>query len=211
MPHYEIEKSILDKYYNAIFMVSMNHSSTALKEFAFEYPKEYKIISGMSRKRTQLNKDIYAMLTYSKSICWFTLTFDEGKNLNLETSKRKDAFIFLNGVFSLFVVVEEYGEDKGRYHLHGFGVFKSGKTLEDFYLWHSREDIYLMNNESAIKKKIKYLTNYAVKSVPRLHRNKNLITLRKTTDKTCSMVSHFPNYAKQLELNNAFLLSLDIE
>lgn len=211
MPHYEIEKSILDKYYQALTNASMNWSSNALKEFSREYPNEFKIISAMSRKRTQLHKDIYAMRVYSRSLCWFTLTFDEDKNSNLKTTKRKEAFNFLNRLFALFVVVEEHGEKYGRYHLHGFGCFKEGKTLEDFYQWHSREDIYLMTDTCTINKKIKYLTNYAVKSVPRLHRNKNLTLLRKTTDKTASMSWGFPVYSKQLEYTKAFLLSLDIE
>lgn len=205
-----ISKDILDEYYKALWSVQDNYRSPAILSFRLSHPDEYRTISAMHRKRTQLKKDIKAMWSYSHRLAWFTLTYDQVKDKNTERYKRKEAFEFLNGVFKMFNAVEEYGEQEGRYHIHGFGVFLDGKDLEDFYEWHSREEIRLLNNY-IVEKKIKYLTNYATKNVPRLRRNRTLNAYRKKVDNLFDPVfaKNFPSLQKQRLYTEAFLLDLE--
>ena len=145
----------------------------------------------MYRKRTELNNTIDVMKMLNEPIYWFTLTFNNDKNDNLVTSKRKDATRFLNRICSVYVMVEEYGEDNGRYHIHGFLCFKYGFGVLDFMQWHSREDIREL--KTGIKKQIKYLTDYTSKSIPRIRRSRSLSALNTYYKKYKRLYKLFPN------------------
>ena len=75
---------------------------------------------------------------------------------------------------SVYVMVEEYGEDNGRYHIHGFLCFKYGFGFADFVQWHSRQKIIELDNGN---KRIKYLTDYSSKQAPRIRRSRSLSAL----------------------------------
>lgn len=171
----EFEKSILDAYFNAVFISNFYFDSSELKAFKGEYPTEYKVLNAFYRVRSKLNKDLTIMKAVGE-VQWFTLTFDNKHDRALITTKRKNAERFLNSVFAIYEMVEEFGNDNNRYHIHGFGIFKDNKGFEDFRQWPCRQKIENLT-ESKFKKKIKYLTDYAVKDLPRLRRSKSLNNL----------------------------------
>lgn len=186
----EISKEIIDRFYNCLWS---SERQKALNCFKIEHPREFSIIFGQYSKRCKLNKNVDALFKLSPDVYWFTLTFNENKDSNNETTKRKEAFNHLNNCFIAFVAVEEYGEDNERYHLHGFGVFRRNKDFKNFTSWHSRQNIkkLCIENEKAVKKKIKYLTNYACKCVPRIRRNKKMVELERGITKAKKLLPTF--------------------
>lgn len=166
----EIRKEFVNALYNF-----QSGSKELMPLFISKYPKHYKLIMTMYRKRTELNNTIETMKLLNEPIYWFTLTFNNDKDSNTIETKRKDAQRFLNRICSVYIMVEEFGEDNGRYHIHGFLCFKYGRSVFDFMQWHSREDIREL--KTGIKKQIKYLTDYNTKSIPRLRRSKSLSAL----------------------------------
>jgi len=81
----------------------------------------------------------------------------------------------------VYEIIEEYGEEKGRYHVHFLGVMKEDKTYLEFHSgWNSYSYIEGLRS---VKKASKYLCDYVVKQVPRIRRNKRLIDLMKSDKK----------------------------
>lgn len=176
----KIEKELIEIYKSACWNAFFHCYSQPLNDFKNNYPKEFVYLHRFYRIRTELNNDIQLMSSLGYQVYWCTLTFDEiSEN---EKKMRDKAFRFLNDVFSMFVAVEEHGEDNGRYHLHLFGCFKVGKTFEDYFKWSSRSKIETLAPYK-MKKKVRYVTNYAVKVCPRLRRNKKLVAVRKEEEK----------------------------
>lgn len=173
----EISEKVLNEWYGAVRMANEHFCNKGIEEFRLNYPLEYRHISSFFRLRTVLKGDIDA-LSYLGEVKWFTLTYNEEKDKNKENTKRKNAFKFLNSVFVAFLLVEEHGEEKGRYHVHGFGVFKDSNSFESFRKWHSGQNIKTLNGNELFKK-VKYLTKYAVKQLPRVRRSKTLIAYEK--------------------------------
>lgn len=169
-----ITDEIRKEYLNALSNLQFS-SKEPMTRFISNHPKEYKKITAMYRKRTELNNTIETMKLLDEPIYWFTLTFNNDKDKNSIETKRKEAQRFLNDMCSVYVMVEEYGEDNGRYHIHGFLCFKYGYGIFDFMQWHSREDIKEL--KTGIKKQVKYLTDYNCKSIPRLRRSRSLSAL----------------------------------
>ena len=185
-----ITEEIRKEYIHALYNLQSG-SKDLMPLFISKYPKEYKLIMTMYRKRTELNNTIDVMKMLNEPIYWFTLTFNNDKNDNLVTSKRKDATRFLNRICSVYVMVEEYGEDNGRYHIHGFLCFKYGFGVLDFMQWHSREDIREL--KTGIKKQVKYLTDYTSKSIPRIRRSRSLSALNTYYKKYKRLYKLFPS------------------
>lgn len=172
-----LDKAILKEWCNAVANSCFNGSQEALKRFKEEHNEEYKLITAMYRKRIAIKETLDIMEDMNEPIYWFTLTFNNEKDINKVDTKRKDAERFLNSMCQCYLMVEEYGEDNGRYHIHGFLTFKYGYGFLDFTKWHSRQKIELLEEDKKKKKKVRYLTKYAVKSVPRLRRSKTLSKL----------------------------------
>ena len=185
-----ISASVLDEWREAVFN-SQEGYYCLVEEFQKRHPQEYKIITAMYRKRVVLKDCLSAMQEMNEPIYWFTLTFNNKKDINDVKSKRKDAQKFLNKISICYVMVEEYGEDNGRYHIHGFLCFKYGRGFVDFVEWHSRQKIELME-ECKLKKKVRYLTKYAVKQVPRIRKSKTMVKLVKFYVKNKRFKKHFP-------------------
>lgn len=173
----ELTEEIKREWFRAILHDSANYCNSGVKAFRERYGEEYRLLHSFYRLRHELNRDL-DLLSSVGSVHWFTLTFDNKHDRNLVSSKRKSATRFLNDIFLLYEMVEEYGEDNGRYHIHGFGVFREDKGFKDFVKWKSRTKIQDLNINN-LRKKVKYLTKYAVKSLPRLRRSKNLVYLIK--------------------------------
>lgn len=168
----EVTDELKNEYFNALYN-QQNGNSEPMKRFRTLHYDFYKIINAMYHKRVKVLRDIEVMREISCNKVYFgALTFNELKDKNAIETKRKEVFKFLNTIFLCFLVVEEHGEECGRYHCHFVGVFKDGKHFEDLYKWHSREDCQRVKSA---RKVARYLCNYIVKQVPRIRRNKLLI------------------------------------
>lgn len=169
-----VNDSILKEWNNAVANSCFGGSQEPLKRFKEEHIEAYKLITAMYRKRVAIKESLDIMEDMNEPIYWFTLTFNNDKDSNTIETKRKEAEKFLNSMCLCYLMVEEYGEDNGRYHIHGFLCFKYGYGFVDFTSWHSRQKIELLEEDKKKKKKVRYLTKYAVKSVPRIRRSKSL-------------------------------------
>lgn len=169
----EFSKSdIVGLYVEAVKSASRYDEFDKLEVFKSLYPEEYKRFSKISRLRGEIRKTIESMEALSESIYWGTLTFKDEKNKNTIKTKREEAFEKLNSVFKFVLLVEEYGETNGRYHIHFISSFKEGKDFNDFKrCWHSRQQLQVLSSEDKIDK---YLIKYLSKDIPRIRRNKNL-------------------------------------
>ena len=190
-----MDKTIIKEYDNALW-TSINGHPQALEDFKNNHSEEYKIITAMYRKRVAINDTLRAMSYLNEPMYWFTLTFNNTKDNNSVEWKRKEAQYFLNEIAPVYVMVEEYGEDNNRYHIHGFLIFRYGKSWEDFRLWHSRQSIEELT-EKKIRKKVRYLTKYAVKSVPRIRRSKMASNLYTSFLKHKVLTHHFECLMKE--------------
>lgn len=179
---------------NAIINASLGSNQT-LKEFAQLYPDLYRYLTAMLRKRTKIKMTLSAMSTITDKIYWGALTFNEEETDKLESTKRKQVLRFLDKYFKVFCFVEEYGEENDRYHIHFFGVMRKPTDYECMRQdWHSFLFIELLKPYE-YKRKAKYLTKYAVKSVPRVRMSKRCIELVKDYRKLKSFrQSHFDFY-----------------
>ena len=172
-----VNESILKEWCKAVWNSCFGGSRELVKQFKDNHNEEYKLITSMYRKRMAIKESLDIMEDMNEPIYWFTLTFNNDKDSNKIETKRKDAEKFLNSMCLCYLMVEEFGEDNGRYHIHGFLTFKYGFGFLDFTKWHSRQKIELLESDSKKKKKVRYLTKYAVKSVPRIRRSKTLCQL----------------------------------
>lgn len=184
-----LSQEILKKWFYAIEIDSANCSNTRVKAFKETYPFEYGYLNAFYHLRSRMNRDIQ-VLKLIGDVNWFTLTFDNKRDKSKISSKRKSACRFLNDLFIAYEIVEEFGEDNGRYHIHGFGCYKLNRGFSDFRKWPSRQKIEVLD-DAKMKKKVKYLTNYAIKELPRIHRSKSMVYLIKQYEKTKKLKNSF--------------------
>ena len=176
---------IKKEYFNALYN-QQNGSNQSMVAFRLEHPKEYAVINAMYHKRVKVKQDIEVMTEMSLNKVYFgALTFDNEQDSKSESTKRKQGWRHLNNVFSMVLMIEEHGEENGRYHIHFVGVFKDGKTMEDFHNWNS--GFSFIEKIISKKKVARYLCNYVVKQVPRLRRNKCLLECSKQWKKAQSL------------------------
>ena len=194
-----VDEKIIKEWRNAVLNANNGHNEL-VNVFRVNHPNEYKLFTSMYRKRTELQKDLNIFLDLNLPIYWITLTFNETKNKNKIESKRKEAEKKLNDMCLFYVMVEEHGEEKGRYHIHGFITFKLGYGFQDFIEWHSRQNIVLLEPYK-VKSKIRYLTNYMSKQVPRLRRSKMLCKLRNDINHRQGLRRAFPELYKKRLIN----------
>lgn len=193
-----LNKDILKAYEHALYN-QMSGCYEPMLRFSFEHPKEFKLIQTMYRKRTSIKQSIEAMQLTNQPIYWFTLTFNNKKDKSMVQTKRKAATTFLNDLTMYYLLIEEYGEDTNRYHLHGFLILKPSKTFEDFRKWHSRQNLRELPSEASIKKRVYYVTNYLVKSIPRIRRGKTLVKLTNAYKKKKTLIRDFPNLGEEIK------------
>ena len=65
----------------------------------------------------------------------------------------------------LDVQIEEYGEDNGRYHIHGFLVFKYGYGFEDFRKWPSRQKLEEISEKIRLFGDMVVFSSYAMQVI----------------------------------------------
>ena len=190
----EITETQFNEWRNAIANASFGNN-LSLKKFKEDYPELYRHMSSMLNKRTKIKTTIKALETVSPNIYWGALTYNEEEDPKDEKTKRKQALRFFTKHFKLFMFVEEYGSDTERYHIHFFGILK--ERHEDYERiredWHSFMQITLLHDYEYVKK-VKYLTKYAVKSVPRIRMCKRLGELVKDYKKRNSLFDYGFNY-----------------
>jgi hypothetical protein len=133
-------------------------------------------------KRSSIRKDLEFMQSIGYGRVYFgALTFNNELDVKSEKNKRKMAQRYLDKFMPVYEIIEEYGEEKGRYHVHFLGVMKEDKTYLEFHSgWNSYSYIEGLRS---VKKASKYLCDYVVKQVPRIRRNKRLIDLMKSDKK----------------------------
>lgn len=196
-----VSKELTKEYLDALAN-QQNGCSEPMNRFKANHKEEYKLITTQYRRRVDLNDTLKVMEMLHDCIYWFTLTFKNSKNKNSIKTKRQEAQRFLNRICSVYVMVEEFGEDNNRYHIHGFLCFRYGFGFEDFRQWHSRQKLEALENN--VKKKIRYLTDYSIKQAPRLRRSKSLSVLYTYFKKHKRMYKLFNstfmiNFNKQLD------------
>lgn len=183
-------KKILNEYYVAMREANF-YDLRYLADFKRNYPNEYKFFNSVHCKRVKVNNCVSAMASLGRPVYFGTLTFNKTKDKNKRSTKRKEAFMKLNKLFRYVLLVEELGEEKGRYHIHFVGVYKDNYGFEDFKsLWHSRQNIELIKNGDKVGN---YLVKYMTKQLPRVRRNKALIGLEREYKKGRRMDIAFPN------------------
>lgn len=168
---------IFEKYRDAMKYMYEWGDFEPLKIFKRDYDKEYKFFSRVARQRATIMKCVKAMKVISTEIYFGTLTYKHDKDKNKEETKRKEAFEFLNSEFKYFVLVEENGEDNGRYHIHFVGVFRLDHNFNSFINgWHSRQNLEKLRLDN-VGYVAHYMCKYLAKDTPRVRKNKNLIQL----------------------------------
>ena len=200
-----INEDILKEWTSAQISASYGHYQ-GLALFKSKHPDEFKHLQSMSSKRKEIITAIDIMSCLGV-VHWITLTFDNESDCYKESTKRKQAWQLLNKYCGAVLMVEEYGEMKGRYHIHALATWKNNDIkYQDFYSeWSSRSSIECLEKWQ-YKKKAKYLTKYVVKDVPRLRRNKVFLVAQKHYKKHISM----SNYGfKSLSEKNYIEMEMD--
>lgn len=173
----EITQEKLTRYFHAIDQRGLFGRYVALNDFKNDNPEEYQFLMSMSNKRREIKDNALFMMSYSDKVCFGALTFDDSHDSSSESNKRKQAIRHLNEYMNCWLLVEEYGDENGRYHCHFIGVLKNGIKYSEFNSsWHSFAFIEKVKSR---RKTAKYLCEYTSKQVPRLRRSKSLITCMK--------------------------------
>ena len=105
-------------------------SDTVFKEL---HPLEYSSITKCWRKRAILYDCFKTLEATQHDVYWGALTFDNEHDKTSIENKRKQAIRHLNKCFVAWVMVEEFGEDNGRYHIHFIAIFKRTAELRSQY------------------------------------------------------------------------------
>lgn len=170
----EVDFKLLKSYYEAV-KEDINLNPYDLQEFKKAHPFEFSFFSCVSRKRKAVKSNLETLERLGRPLYFGTLTYNNEKDCNTQAYKRKEAFKALNDCFEYFLLVEEFGEENERYHIHFVGVFKLGLSFDDFVRsWHSRQNLEKVHD---IAKTTAYLVKYVSKELPRIRRNKNLVKL----------------------------------
>lgn len=202
----KVSFNLLKEYYDAMHQFFDEANFEPLDNFKLEHKEEFKFLNAIHQRRTALNKNLEAMQALHKGCYFGTLTFNKGKDANKVKTKRREAFLRLNELFEFVLLVEEYGELRGRYHIHFVGVFRDGKDFEDFRkCWHSRQNL---EKVQSTKKTSQYLVKYVCKEIPRLRRNKGLVRLERAYRNGKALEkSGFASLGPQYQINRVLALN----
>lgn len=170
------KKAIFEEWESALLEFYKFGDNTALDKFKIKYPNDYIDLRKMNMKRIAIKDSIEPLFIMGESVYWFTLTFNNMKDSNSVEWKRKEAQRFLNNIAPMYLMVEEYGKGNHRYHIHGFCVRKYSLSESEFFVefrkWHSRQNIRLYKDIKHCLKRIKYISKYIVKDIPKIRRSK---------------------------------------
>lgn len=182
---------VISLYYHAVERAWKFNEWEYMEQFAKDFPVEYKRFTQVHAKRSKVRECYEAMKVLSSEVYFGTLTFNTIKNNNKEECKRKEVWNKMEDVFEYLLVVEEYGENNGRYHIHFLGVFKEDQNFQSFVeAWkESRQNIERVRSSDKV---CKYLVKYLSKDLPRIRRNKRLVRLCKVYHKSKVLRRNFP-------------------
>lgn len=175
----EITEEQYQEWKNAV-LCAQSSNSYGLKIFKDKYPDLYRHMMSMLNKRTKISNTLKAFMSVCPFVYWGDLTFNEEEDIKELGAKRKQVRRFLDKFFKVYLYVEELGEEGERWHVHYLGLLKEGVKYDEMRShWHSFIQIECLYKYYEVKKKIKYVTKYAVKQVPRIHMNTRAIQLCK--------------------------------
>ena len=175
----EITSEQYREWNDAILCASCSNSY-GLKLFKEKYPDLYRHMTSMLNKRTKISNTLKAFMSICPFVYWGALTFNEEQDIKDLGTKRKQVRRFLDKFFKVYLYVEELGSENERFHVHFLGLIKDGVTFDLMRdNWHSFMQIECLYKYYDVKKKIKYVTKYAVKQVPRIHMNTRALKLCK--------------------------------
>lgn len=173
---YDNEQSVRDFYFYCL-RERNNGNYYALDCFKKWFPVKFYEMQSILNKRTLIKRDLEIMKAVSNRVVFGALTFSDSNYLDNETNMKRKAQRYLDKCLSAYEIIEEHGEEKGRYHVHYLGILQEGLTYIDFHNgWEDYTYIEAVkNSKKDIKKVSKYLCDYVVKQVPRIRRNKLLL------------------------------------
>lgn len=196
------------EYFNAVYN-QQSGSNEPMKIFKENHPELFAMVNAMYHRRKTIRENVYCMRKITNSDLVFgDLTYDNEHDKESAATKRKQATRYLNKCFDVYLFVEELGSEHERYHIHFIGVLKSGIEYKTFLDgWHS---ICHIQKVISVKNSINYLTDYVVKQVPRIRRNKKLVDAFKHYQKSLmwSRYGFKESFAKD-EIDNAINLVFD--
>jgi len=188
-PGVVLDETIIKEYYEAVRFGTFD-DFYPMEVFKKKYPSQCRHLEAVHRRRVVIRESLEAMKIISEKVYFGTLTFNNEKNENKVKTKRREAFMKLNELFEYVLLVEEYGHDNGRYHIHFLGVFKLDHDFESFKtVWnHSRQELRLVKTHEKVAQ---YLCKYLVKDLPRIRRNKKMVALAREYHKAKSIQRYF--------------------
>lgn len=192
-----VKKAIFEEWEKALSEYYRFGDDNAISKFANKYSDDYNILRRMNLKRIAVKDTIEPLFMVGEDVYWFTLTFNNRKDINSVEWKRKEAQKFLGSIAPLYLMVEEYSENRTkRYHIHGFCIRKYSLTEDEFFnefrKWHSRQNIRLYKDIKQCLKRVRYITKYIVKDIPKIRRSKGMSKLFNYYKSIKKLRSSFP-------------------
>lgn len=184
--HKKVYLNDLNDYLEGIIGKDELNASKALFD-AYRNGESKEDIKALEYKRTKLSRiksyydamSFYAVASFRR-IFWFTLTWDnESRAKRKEKDLLRQAQRFLDGLSDTYLIVSEYGEKNGNFHLHGYLV-GNDDTFSGFIKWPFRQnivDITPKGNKSDFKSRRRYtnyICSYISKESPRIRPTKHL-------------------------------------
>lgn len=198
-------ETIRQEYFNAVYNQQSGFNEP-MQRFKEKYPELFSMVNAMYHRRKTIRENVYCMRKITKSgLVFGDLTYDNEHDKESAATKRKQATRYLNKCFEVYLFVEELGSERERYHIHFIGVLKSGIEYKTFHDgWHSFSQI---EKVISVKNSVNYLTDYVVKQVPRIRRNKKLVDAFKHYQKSLMWERYkFKDSFAKEEIDNAINL-----
>lgn len=177
---YDNEQSLRDFYFYCL--KERNEGNYySLDWFRKYFPTFFHKMQAILNKRTLIRRDIEIMKAVSKRVVFGALTFSDKNLKENEKNMLKKAQRYLEKYLSAYEIIEEYGQEHDRYHIHYIGIMRDNLTYIEFHNgWEDYSYIEAVKSSAKDKKKVsKYLCDYVIKQVPHIRRNKLLTDLIK--------------------------------
>lgn len=202
----EFNEELKRVYFNALYN-QQNGNNELMLLFKEQHQELFAVVNAMYHRRKTIRENVYCMRKIAKEnyLVFGDLTYDNEHDKESEPTKRKQGVRYLNKCLDAYLFVEEHGNEKERYHIHFIGILKDNLVYKSFLDgWHSFAHIQKV---ISVKNSVNYLTDYVVKQVPRIRRNKKLVAAFKHYQKSLSWSRYgFENSFAKEEIDNAVKL-----
>lgn len=204
----EFTEELMQEYFSALYNLQSGNNEP-MKRFKNAHRELYSRVNANYHKRKIIYENVYAMKMVSSNIVFGALTFDNEHDNQPIKIKRNQVLRHLTKYLVSFVFVEELGSLNERYHVHFIGILKNEVKYLDFCCaWHSRAQI---EKVISVKKSVNYLTDYVVKTAPRIRRSKKMIELCNHYKKSNSWKQYgFKGFAEEEKENALINLVFDL-